>query len=1330
MRSNGAMTPRGAMTHMRPFTAGARLLALAALTAATLAATSASAAATAPFTFFSTFGGPGSGPGQLATPTGVGVNASTHDVYVADGGNQRIDQFHANGEFVRAWGWGVADGAEAFETCTSSCRAGIAGVGAGQLNGPGGVAVDNDPSSPSVGDVYVADPGVDGRVLKFTAEGAVLPALNVPGPGGAGGGLPGREVTVAVDGGGHVYIGGDISLHGGSQHGGNHVAQYDGSAPTNNFLSQFEAGLELTGVAVDSSGSHIYVSSQYGSEVVAWDPTGTTGTPFISELEPLVQALTVDPATGDVFLDRNRQVLQLNSLAEEVQEFGEGTIASSSGLALDTDGTLYVTDSTNSDVVVFGPQAPLAPLVSSESESALNANVVKLKAQVNPNFADTHYFFQYGTDTSYSGGDVPSASGIDIPGSANVNTNQSASVQVSGLQPGTTYHYRAVAVNSQGTTFGPDETFTTLPFGIASFSLGLSSTQAGAHPDFTTAFAFNTDSEGNPVGQVKDIRVDLPVGLVGNPQATPRCTPAELSVFDCKPGAQVGLLDATFTLLGQPSDTPAAVYNMTPSPGHVATFAASVTFATILIQVDVRRDGSYGVQATVSDTSSLLPLQATSLTLWGVPADPGHDAQRIGPAPEYTVPTSAGVPPAPFMINPNDCAAGAPSGSLSVDSWQNPGEFVTQTAALPAPTGCERLQGSPSIAVTPETTQASSPSGYDVDLKVPQNLDPYALMTPDLRNVVLTLPLGTVISPSVANGLAACSQEQFGLNTPSQVTCPDAAKIGTVEVTTPLLADRLEGSVYVARQNANPFGSLLAIYLLVEGDGVQVKLAGQVTPDPVTGQLTTTFLNNPQLPFSDLKVHIFGGPGAALSNPTTCGEARSTAKLTPFSSATPVEPFSSFNVTGCGGSPFAPAFVAGTASNQAGAFSPLSVTISRQDSEQDFSGVQVKTPPGLLGIIKGVERCGEPQAAQGTCGPGSLIGHTTAGAGAGPNPLYVGGQVFLTGPYRGAPFGLSIVVPAVAGPFNLGTVVVRARIEVDPHTAQITVISDPLPSILQGIPLQIKTVNVTIDRTSFMFNPTSCDPLSVDGTLTSTQGASANVASRFQAASCGSLGFHPSFTASTQAATSKKNGASLDVKVGYPVGSQANIRSTAVVLPKQLPARLTTIQQACPEATFAANPASCPAGSDIGIATASTPVLASSLTGPAYLVSHGGAAFPDVTVVLQGEGVTLVLVGSVDIKKGITSSTFASVPDAPISSFDLNLPEGPHSGLAAVVPAKARGSLCGQALTMPTTITGQNGAQITQNTKIAVKGCGKAKPTKKKRKKHKQAKKGSHRKRG
>jgi hypothetical protein len=410
----------------------------------------------------------------------------------------------------------------------------------------------------------------------------------------------------------------------------------------------------------------------------------------------------------------------------------------------------------------------------------------------------------------------------------------------------------------------------------------------------------------------------------------------------------------------------------------------------------------------------------------------------------------------------------------------------------------------------------------------------------------------------------------------------------------------------------------------------------------------------------------------------------------------------------------------------AGGFSPFTLTFSRHDREQDLSGLTVQMPPGLLGKISTVEQCPELQASNGTCGAGSLIGHTTVGAGPGPHPYFVQGDVFLTGPYRGAPFGLSVVVPAKAGPFNLGNVIVRAVIHVDPHTSALTVVSDPLPQILDGVPLRIQTVTVTTDRPGFMFNPTNCSQQQITGTITGALGASAGVASPFAVAGCAGLPFKPVFVVSTQGKTSKANGASLTVKVSQKPG-EANIHKVDLTLPLALPARLTTLQKACTEAQFNANPAGCPVASVIGTATAITPVLSVPLTGPAYLVSHGGAAFPDVEFVLQGQGVTVVLDGGTDIKKSITYSNFETV-----------LPEGPHSALAA------NGDLCAQtrivtvrkrvtrrvhgrtrhvtrsvrevtapSLSMPTTIVGQNGAQIRQTTKIAVTGCARHKRAKK-----------------
>jgi hypothetical protein len=899
-------------------------------------------------------------------------------------------------------------------------------------------------------------------------------------------------------------------------------------------------------------------------------------------------------------------------------------------------------------------------------------------------------------------------------------------------------------------------------FGVSSFTMGTSSSQAGGHVDFTTSFGFGREALGGPAGQVKNVTVVLPEGLVGDPQDIPQCTTGELVEFDCQPSAQVGVLTTKFSFpakeVGEEPvefEEQTGVYNMVPNPGHPATFATSLAFATVLIQADVARDGTYRLVASVREISTLEPVVSTSLTMWGVPADSSHDGLRFGPPPNYGIPTRAGAAPAPFMINSSDCSDGPLASSLTVDSWE--GETATASTSMRAPTGCGLLEAAPTLSVQPDTAQAGAPAGYDVNLTVPQELAPYALSTPDLRDANVTFPAGTVVSPSSANGLQACSLEQIGLNTGAPVGCPDASKIGTVEVLTPLLGAPLKGSLYVAAQGANPFKSLLAVYLVAEGSSVQVKLAGRVSANPANGQLTTSFTGNPKVPFSELRVHLFGGQGASLSNPTTCGEALSTSQLTFYSSPVALTPSSAFNVTGCTGPQFAPSFTAGTVDPRSGGFSPLSVAISRTDSDQYLSGVQVTTPQGLLGILKGIPLCPEPQASKGDCSSASQIGHVVSSAGPGPSPVFLPGTgqpqdpVFLTGGYNGAPFGLSILVPAIAGPFNLGNVVVRAAVSVDPATAQVAIGSDPLPQILQGIPLQVRSVNVVVDRPGFTFNPTGCEPRSVTGVLTSIQGAKTAVSSPFQTANCRALAFKPVFTASTQANDKTKGkGASLTVHVSThqgPTGSgarEANIAKVNVQLPISLPSRLTTLQKACTEQQFAKDPRGCPPEAMVGTAIAHTPVLPVPLEGPAILVSHAGAGFPDLDLVLQGYGVTVVLTGHTQITKGITFSHFETVPDAPISSFELKLPQGPHSILAAFL---TKGTLCeplttrtvtktvtvkvngearrvkravketvAGALLMPTTITAQNGAILKQNTRIAVRGCPGAKAARNARK--------------
>jgi hypothetical protein len=886
------------------------------------------------------------------------------------------------------------------------------------------------------------------------------------------------------------------------------------------------------------------------------------------------------------------------------------------------------------------------------------------------------------------------------------------------------------------------------------FKVETSSDQAGAHADLTTSFQFVTNSEEVAGANLRNVAVELPPGFVGAPAAVPTCNPVELEnptgngPSECPVDTQVGTTSITITLVpGYAGTLQVPVYNMTPSKSQTALFGFNVGGIVNVYVVASVRPHDYGISATVSDISGDVEIIADSLTIWGVPADPSHNAERGARC--VTRPgepkeceeggESAGMNPVPYLTNPTECTSEPLQARLKVSSWEGYPHTVEASTTVGPMTGCEHLEFDPTLSLRPTITQADSPTGYSVDLKVPQNSQPELPGSADLREARVTLPPGTALSPSAATGLVGCpptgpegidiegseSEEVDAQDVlhPTRGRCPLASELGTVKITSPLVAEPLEGHLYLAQpQCGGPGqpectpedatdGNLYDIYLEAEGDAVVVKLKGDVSVNPQTGQITSTFRENPELPFSDLHLEFFGGPRSPLVNPSACGEVATTSVLTSFSSPTPADPLFGFTVTGCPGPHFAPSFNAGATSNQAGDYTPLSVTFSRQDLEGELGRVTVTTPPGLLGMLAHVALCPEPQAAQGTCSSASQIGEVTASAGAGPEPYYVsGGRVYITGPYEGAPYGLSIVEPAVAGPFNLGNVVVRGAIHVDPITAALTIVSEPLPTVKDGILLQIKTVNVNINRPEFVFNPTNCNAMSLSGTLASIDGLSSTSANHFQVTNCAALAFKPQFAVSTSGQTSRARGASLDVKLAYPkatFGSQANIAKVKVDLPKQLPSRLTTLQKACPAATFEANPAACQAGSKVGEATATTPLLPVPLNGPAYFVSYGGARFPELVVVLSGYGVTVDLHGETFISKsGITSSTFRQVPDVPIGTFELKLPQGPDSALAA------NGNLCASTLKMPTAFTAQNGAVIHQSTPITVTGCAKKKTKK------------------
>jgi hypothetical protein len=926
------------------------------------------------------------------------------------------------------------------------------------------------------------------------------------------------------------------------------------------------------------------------------------------------------------------------------------------------------------------------------------------------------------------------------------------------------------------------------PFGVQSYELlpeeegGLADAQAGSHPfQLTTALMFNTQasqftsyrsnkSSKHQVGHehengpevealalTKDLRFNLPAGLIGNPTPLPKCSLYEFSLLGkggvCPNNTVVGvaspIVQNNSTTRWDPWITSYPLYSLEPSVGEPAKFGFQVPeIGPVVLDTSVRTGGDYGVVVTVPNITEDVTFIGNLVTFWGVPGDSRHDNSRNheclvegnepavftgGPEPSCSVSER----PQPFLIMPTSCE-GAPRTTIEADPWTEAGKFSApfeysfqdSTGVPVSEDGCNKLNFEPSITVAPDGQQASTPTGLTVGVHVDQegSLNPTGLAESTVKDTTVTLPAGVGLNPAGADGLSSCGLSAVGLESPVEQSCPESSKVGTVEIHTPLLPHPLVGAAYLAQQDANPFGSLIALYLVVKDpySGVIVKLAGEVKPNPTTGQLVSTFNETPPLPFEELNLHFFGGSRAPLGTPALCGGYTTTASIAPWSGNAPVDSSSEFQITsGPNGTacsdplPFDPSLTTGSLNIQAGAFTPFTMTMSREDGNQNLDAIQLKMPSGLLGTLSNVKLCGEAEADAGTCGPESLIGHTTVSVGLGGNPYTVtGGEVFITGPYEGAPYGLSIVNPAKAGPFDLGKVVVRAKIEVNRENAALTITSDStgpyaIPQIIDGIPLQIKHVNVSIDRPDFTFNPTNCAPQEIGGSVTSSQGATSTLHVPFQVTNCATLKFKPIFTVSTAGKTSRKNGASLNVKLTYPkaaFGAQANIGKVKVDLPKQLPSRLTTLQKACPDSTFDANPAACPADSRIGSATATTPVLPVHLEGPAFFVSHAGLKFPELIIALSGEGVTVYLHGETFISPaGITSSTFRTIPDVPIGVFELKLPQGPDSALAA------NANLCTSKLVMPTTFVGANGMSIKQSTPVTVTGCPKHKTKKAKK---------------
>jgi hypothetical protein len=877
-------------------------------------------------------------------------------------------------------------------------------------------------------------------------------------------------------------------------------------------------------------------------------------------------------------------------------------------------------------------------------------------------------------------------------------------------------------------------------------------TQAAGHPAVgITAFKINTEGtfpNAAPAsvatgGIVTHVRTDVAPGVSTNPEAMAKCSFAEYGAEalpgsglfpepKCSAASEIGVNKVV--VWAGPAAFPSGgdiplegkVYNLVQPEGLASDFGVALPlpipfteaklnaifhgsqptiekaqyFAHTLIEGHIEWAGDYHDYYEIN-VSPEIPLIASRLSLFGDRGNTGHGG---------------------FITNPSRCEGSGPLTTNEVKLKSVASQEGAKTYVAPiGPEGCLGEAGFtappfvPTLKIEPETTQSDAPTRVTATLAVPHSTLPTELDSSQLKTATISLPEGMTLNPSAATGLKACTPAQIGIGTRNPVTCPLESRLGKVTLTVPDLPETepLTGHIFLGGTEPITGGSAskpeFTIYVDAESTryGISVRLQGTVTTDPITGRVTTVFANNPEQPFSNIRLSFKGGALAPIANPLVCGLATTAASLVPYTGTPPsfspsVPPFT-VDSNGTGGACPAPlpfALTQSTAAQPTGGAANTSFTLNltRSDGQQYLSRVSAALPLGLVGKIPAVPRCPEPQASLGTCSTESQIGTATTTVGSGGAPVQFSGPVYLTGPTGKAPYGMTTVVKAAVGPFDLGNVIVRTGIEVDPTTARVTVAGD-VPTIFKGIPLRMKTLTVAINAQGFLINPTNCGVLATNTALTSSLGAAQAISTPFQATGCSALGFKPKFGATTNGKTSRANGASLVTNINIPSGPAANIKSVVVTVPKQLPSRLSTLKNACTQAVFAANPSSCPSNSRVGTARVKTPVLPDQLTGTAYFVGHGGAAFPDLDVVLSADGVTTILVGNTNISKGITTTSFASTPDVPFTGFELNLPSGPNSAVAA------NGNLCKQSLVMPTTITAQNGKVLKQNTKVAVSNC-------------------------
>jgi hypothetical protein len=809
--------------------------------------------------------------------------------------------------------------------------------------------------------------------------------------------------------------------------------------------------------------------------------------------------------------------------------------------------------------------------------------------------------------------------------------------------------------------------------------------------------------------------------VIGNPHALPYCTLLQLSAHECPVASQVGVTSA---IAGQEP-----LYNMEPHPDEAGLlgFSAVLIQAPVFIELSARTDSDYGLTATTRGIFHLVPLSVFELHLWGVPGDPKHDVNRWPPVqtgisancpPHYPTPCNApnsfDAPVRPYFENPTACGPDVGPLGFGLDAFFYEGTVSHVEAPWPETTNCDQLSFNPSLTADPTTTQADAASGLDVDLKVPQTQSPTTPSPSEIRAVTTTLPHGFSISPSAADGKTACTDQEGSFGTLEAAHCPEHSKVGTVELDSSALPGPISGAIYLGQPQP---GNRYRIFLAADGFATHVKIAGTVQPDPADGQIVVSFPELPQAPFQEFSMHFFGSERGLLDTPTACGMYSVHTSFVPWDAVLPDQTSTSnFTVdSGPGGSacpgqsrPLHPQFRAGSADNTAGTYSPFGLELAREDGDQNVKGLVISTPPGFTAKLAGVSYCPEAaiatlgsagyaglaEQASSACPASSLIGTAVTSVGAGSRPLYTPGKVYLAGPYKGAPLSLVVVVPAVAGPYDLGNVVVRTAIRIDPSSAAITAVSDEIPQIIGGIPLRLRSLQVNLDRPGFALNPTGCDRSATTAQVLGSEGATADVAAPFQVANCASLPFAPKLSLRLSGGVKRRGHPAIHA-LFKAAGGEAASKKISVALPKSELLDNAHIGTICTNPQFAAS--ACPADSVLGNAEVRTPLLDQPLSGHAYLRASGGK-LPDLVVDLNGQ-IHLVLVGKIDtVNHGALRTTFQGLPDAPVTSFSLDL-SGGSNGL--IVNSE---SLCGKAEKAATEMVGYNGEVVAGATKLKT-GC-------------------------